>query len=79
MSKTHQPKLKPSRVVAVIHDALTPGIQFEQATKSGDRWVLLWCPGSDRLYRWDVPSGGTWKEIKSTAISQRKKIELAAV
>lgn len=79
MSKPHYPNLKPSRIVAVIKDALTPGIQFEQATKSGDRWILLWSPGSDRLYRWDVPSGGTWKEIKSTAVSTAKKEELRKV
>jgi hypothetical protein len=71
-------KFKPSRIVAVINDALVPGIQFQQPTKSGAVWVLLWSPETDRLFKWDCPAQ-KWNRIKPDIISAAKKRSLIGV
>ena len=75
--KTHQ-EIKTQRIGIVVKGDLVAGVQFEQATKSGDRLVLVWAPESDRLYRWDC-STQTWIRIKPDAISAAKKKALALV
>ena len=74
----HPPNIKPSHIVAVVNDSLVPGIQFQQATKSGAIWILLWSKTDDRLYKWDCPSQ-TWVQIRADAISESKKKALAIV
>jgi hypothetical protein len=75
--KTHQ-EIKTQRIGIVVKGDLVSGVQFEQATKSGDRLVLVWAPDSDRLYRWDCPTQ-TWIRIKPDLISADKKRRLAEV
>jgi hypothetical protein len=70
--------LPPSRIVAVINDSLVPGVQFQQSTKSGKVWTLVWNPENDRLFKWDCPSQ-TWIRIKSDVISVAKKTSLSKV
>lgn len=74
----HPPNIKPSHIVAVVNDSLVPGIQFQQATKSGAIWILLWSKTTDRLYKWNCPSQ-TWVQIRADAISESKKKALALV
>ena len=74
----HSPTMKPSHIVAVVKDSLVPGIQFQQATRSGAIWVLLWSKTTDRLYKWDCPSQ-LWVQIRADAISESKKKTLAIV
>jgi len=74
----HSPNIKPSRIVAVVKDLLVPGVQFQQPTKSGAIWTLLWNPTTDRLFKWDCPSQ-LWVEIRADAISAAKKKALAIV
>ena len=75
--KTHQ-EIKTQRIGIVVKGDLVSGVQFAQATKSGDRLVLVWAPESDRLYRWDCPTQ-TWFRIKPDLISAVKKKALALV
>ena len=74
----HPPNIKPSHIVAVVKDLLVPGIQFQQATKSGVIWILLWSPTTDRLFKWDCPTQ-TWIRIKPDVISADKKRKLAEI
>ena len=74
----HSPNIKPSHIVAVVKDLLVPGIQFQQATKSGAIWILIWSPTTDRLFKWNCPSQ-TWVQIRADAISESKKKALAIV
>jgi hypothetical protein len=74
----HSPNITPSKIVAVINDLLVPGIQFQQATRSGAIWILIWSPTTDRLYKWDCPSQ-LWVQIRADAISESKKKTLAIV
>ena len=74
----HSPNIKPSHIVAVVNDSLVPGIQFQQATKSGAIWILIWSKTDDRLFKWDCPSQ-SWIQIRSDAISESKKKTLAIV
>ena len=75
--KTHQ-GIKTQRIGIVVKGDLVAGVQFQQATKSGDRLVLVWAPDSDRLYRWDCPTQ-TWIRIKPDVISESRKKTLAIV
>ena len=74
----HSPNIKPSHIVAVVKDSLVPGIQFQQATRSGAIWILLWSKTTDRLFKWDCPSQ-SWIQIRADAISASKKKTLAIV
>ena len=74
----HSPDIKPSHIVAVVNDSLVPGIQFQQATRSGAIWILIWSKTDDRLFKWDCPSQ-TWVQIRADAISESKKKTLALV
>ena len=74
----HPPNIKPSHIVAVVNDLLVPGIQFQQATKSGAIWILLWSKTDDRLFKWDCKSQ-SWIQIRADAISESKKKALAIV
>ena len=74
----HSPNIKPSHIVAVVNDSLVPGIQFQQATRSGAIWILIWSKTDDRLFKWDCPSQ-TWVQIRADAISESKKKTLALV
>ena len=74
----HSPNIKPSHIVAVVKDLLVPGVQFQQATKSGAIWILIWSKTDDRLYKWDCPSQ-SWIQIRADAISESKKKILAIV
>ena len=74
----HSPNITPSKIVAVVKDLLVPGVLFQQATKSGAIWILIWSKTTDRLYKWDCPSQ-TWLEIRANAISESKKKTLAIV
>ena len=74
----HSPNIKPSHIVAVVNDSLVPGIQFQQATRSGAIWILIWSKTDDRLFKWDCPSQ-SWIQIRSDAISESKKKTLAIV
>ena len=74
----HSPNITPSKIVAVVKDSLVPGIQFQQATKSGAIWILIWSKTTDRLYKWDCPSQ-SWIQIRADAISESKKKTLAIV
>ena len=74
----HSPNIKPSHIVAVVKDLLVPGIQFQQATRSGAIWILIWSKTDDRLFKWDCPSQ-TWVQIRADAISESKKKTLALV
>ena len=74
----HPSNIKPSHIVAVVKDSLVPGIQFQQATKSGAIWILIWSPTTNRLYKWNCPSQ-SWIQIRADAISESKKKTLAIV
>jgi len=74
----HRMNIKPSKIVAVVKDLLVPGIQFQQATRSGAIWILVWSKADDRLFKWDCPSQ-SWIQIRSDAISESKKKTLAIV
>ena len=74
----HSPNITPSKIVAVVKDLLVPGIQFQQATRSGAIWILVWSKTDDRLYKWDCPSQ-SWIQIRADAISESKKKILALV
>ena len=74
----YPPSMKPSKIVAVVKDLLVPGIQFQQPTKSGAIWILLWSPMTDRLFKWDC-SSQTWIQIQADAISAAKKKTLALI
>ena len=74
----HSPNITPSKIVAVVKDLLVPGIQFQQATKSGAIWILIWSKADDRLFKWDCPSQ-LWIQIRADAISESKKKILALV
>ena len=74
----HSPNIKPSHIVAVVKDLLVPGIQLQQATKSGAIWILIWSKTDDRLFKWDCPSQ-SWIQIRADAISESKKKILAIV
>ena len=74
----HPSNIKPSHIVAVVKDLLVPGIQFQQATRSGAIWILVWSKATDRLFKWDCPSQ-SWIQIRSDAISESKKKTLAIV
>ena len=74
----HSPNITPFKIVAVVKDLLVPGVQFQQATKSGAIWILIWSKATDRLYKWDCPSQ-LWVQIRADAISESKKKTLALV
>ena len=74
----HLPNIRPSKIVAVVKDSLVPGIQFQQATRSGAIWILIWSKADDRLFKWDCPSQ-SWIQIRADAISESKKKTLAIV
>ena len=74
----HRMNMKPCQIVAVVKDSLVPGVQFQQATKSGAIWILIWSKADDRLFKWDC-SSQTWLEIRADAISESKKKILAIV
>ena len=78
MNITTAPNITPSKIVAVVKDLLVPGIQFQQATKSGAIWILIWSPTTNRLFKWDCPSQ-SWIQIRSDAISESKKKILAII
>ena len=74
----HLPNIKPSHIVAVVKDLLVLGVQFQQPTKSGAMWILLWSHTTDRLFKWDCKSQ-TWIQIRADAISAAKKKQLTLI
>jgi hypothetical protein len=76
--KGYPPDITPGRIVAVIDDQLVPGVQFCQDTKSGNRFVILWAPETDRLFKWEARSQ-LWRPIKPDTVSAAKKQKLLEI